>query len=222
MFSFYKYQKIIDVSIDLDSFFIISFYFSYNTFISRNIIKIKQRFIRLLIPYTIWPIIFFIFDNFTHYINKKKIGNFKYLYYQLLIGTGIHPIFWFQFNLIFLSLFFTIIILIYRKRYLLNLFLIGIICYLFIYYSSVTLLFTKYNNIAIFSTRKIPSSYIYSLIGLFLFSIKIIEKTKNLNKYKIKIILLCIIILFLCLYIKYLFPFYPYYLIFLHIFDKYF
>ena len=41
-------------------FFIISFYFNYKTFASRNIAKIKERFLRILIPYYIWPTIFFI------------------------------------------------------------------------------------------------------------------------------------------------------------------
>jgi len=184
------------VSIDLGTFFIISFYFSYNNFTSSNIIKIKQRFIRLLIPYFIWPIIFFILNIFTGYIYKRNTIKFKYLYYQFLIGNGIHPIFWFQFNLLFLSLLFAIIILINRKRYLSNLFLMAIVCYLFINYSNYSLLFLKYNDIAFFSTRPIAFSFIYCFIGFYLFSINIIEKT---NKYKIKIIIICLFILFLCI-----------------------
>ena len=73
-------------------------------------------------------------------------------------------------------------------------FLIAIICYLFIYYSSHTLLFTKYNYIAIFSTKPIFFSYIYGLIGFYLYSINIVEE---LNKYKRKIIIFCLILLFL-------------------------
>ena len=48
------------VEIGLTQFFIISFYFSYNSFISKNIYKIKERFKRLLVPYVIWPIIVFL------------------------------------------------------------------------------------------------------------------------------------------------------------------
>ena len=51
------------VNIDLITFFIISFYFSHDTFVFKNIIKIKFRFKRLLIPYIIWPIIIFIIRN---------------------------------------------------------------------------------------------------------------------------------------------------------------
>ena len=100
-----------DVSNDLIIFFMISFYFSTNYFISRNINRIKQRFQRLLIPYVIWPFIFFIMNNSINIINNKKfiVIDFKFLYYQYLIGNGIYFIFWFQFNLIFISIFFAII-----------------------------------------------------------------------------------------------------------------
>ena len=48
------------VSVALNTFFIMAFYFSYNSFISKNIDKIKNRFKRLLIPYILWPIIIYL------------------------------------------------------------------------------------------------------------------------------------------------------------------
>ena len=51
------------VDIDLITFFIISFYFSHDIFVSKNIFKIKFRFKRLLIPYIIWPIVIFFIRN---------------------------------------------------------------------------------------------------------------------------------------------------------------
>ena len=56
------------VSFYLATFFIISFYFSYNIIASRNIYKIKQRFKRILISYIIWPIIFFIINNLGYHV----------------------------------------------------------------------------------------------------------------------------------------------------------
>lgn len=70
-----------DVSNDLSIFFIISFYFSSNIFISKNINRIKQRFQRLLIPYIIWPLIFFIMNICINYINNKQIIlDFKFFF----------------------------------------------------------------------------------------------------------------------------------------------
>ena len=51
------------VSIGLRVFFILAFYFSYNSFSQKKIVIIKLRFQRLLIPYIIWPIIYYIIKS---------------------------------------------------------------------------------------------------------------------------------------------------------------
>ena len=193
-----KLIKIIikDVSIDLGIFFIISFFYSYNSFTLRNILKIKQRFYRLLIPYIIWPNVFFVINNLTFYIYRKK-SHIKLiaLYYQLLIGNGIHGVFWFQFNLIFLSLFFIIIIFISKERYLLYLFLIGILLYLFLYSSYYNKFFPI--TFLFFSIRPIFKTYIYSFFGFILFPINIDDELK---KYRQKSLFICFIIFNLFIY----------------------
>jgi fucose 4-O-acetylase-like acetyltransferase len=45
------------------TFMIMSFYFYYNSLKAKTIIKINQRFERILIPYIIWPTSIFIFNN---------------------------------------------------------------------------------------------------------------------------------------------------------------
>ena len=66
-------------------FFLISFYFSFNTFASRNINKIKLRFTRILIPYVIWPIILWIRINNSHIFHFDfHLNMFKSIFYQLL------------------------------------------------------------------------------------------------------------------------------------------
>ena len=185
-----------DVSIDLGVFFIMSFYYSYNSFTSKNIVKIKQRFYRLLIPYIIWPLLFFTIHNSSCYIHRKN--NYiksNLLYYQLLIGNGIHFVFWFQFNLIILSIFFLIIIFASKKNTFNILAIIGACSFIFLssnYYRK----YNKYKTTLIFSIRPIPSSYIYALFGLILFNLNDFVKFK---KYKIKNSFLCFI--FFCLYI---------------------
>lgn len=179
-----KQSKFINsVELDLKTFFIISFFFSYNTFISRNILKIKQRLKRLLIPYILWPIIFFILDNINSFRNIILFKKIKYLYYQVLIGIGINIVFWFLFNLIFVSIIFLIIIFLFKKRYLLYLIIIGILSFLFnksSFYKNMPLIF---NKIAYFSVRKIPSSFISLFFGFYISSIKAIDK---INKFKYK------------------------------------
>jgi len=209
-----------NVAIDLATFFIISFFFSYKCFSSRNIIKIKQRFKRLLIPYIIWPIIFYI-------INFQKI-KLKSLFYQLLIGNGIHFVFWFQFNIIFIKLIFTIIIFLSKKRFFIYLFFIGIICYFIMYYEYYSNFFSKYNQIVVFPIKPINSSYIYSIFGFYLYTTNIAEKLKKYKKITIILcliilclIILCLIILYLYIYYKKLFQSYPYIIIILNIICSY-
>ena len=82
-------------------FILLAFYFFYPSLSLRKIEKIIIRFKRLLIPYILWPLIIIILNNAL--IKLFSFGQFrqylpyKYLYYQYIIGTPIHNVFWFQF-----------------------------------------------------------------------------------------------------------------------------
>ena len=56
----FLYMLLFDKAFHVSSFFLISFYFYYNIILTRNIIKIKLRFLRILVPYVIWSILFYI------------------------------------------------------------------------------------------------------------------------------------------------------------------
>ena len=177
---FIKYFKEV-VGLGLITFFIISFYFSYNSFSLKKCNKIKERFKRLLIPYIIWPIIIYLQKILVKYINGKENGVlFKFLIYQILIGNGIYSVLWFNFNLIFILLLFTIIIFI-TKKYMIFLFLFGLIIFLITFSNIYNQFWDEYNDMVIFPLRPITSTYIYGLIGFFLSSIKIFEK-KNISQ----------------------------------------
>ena len=66
--------RILRNSMHVPIFFLISFYLSHKLFVSKDIVKIKKRFERLLIPYLVWPIIIWILNNFLYYTFKL---NFK-------------------------------------------------------------------------------------------------------------------------------------------------
>ena len=109
-----KHKKYIHKGFHVPTFMFIAFYFYYPILSKRIISKIVSRFQRLLVPYLFWPILKIIFRNLSlkNFINGiisfiKEISS-KKLFLQVLIGTPIHGIFWFQFNLLFLSLFITI------------------------------------------------------------------------------------------------------------------
>jgi len=181
------------------SFFLIAFYFSYNLFISRNIGKIKERFIRILIPYMGWPILFFLRNNYVYY-RYGIIENisFKNFYYQLLVGCGMYGIFWFLFNLLFHSIFFVIIILLFNKKYLYILFIITFLNYIFAYSSYGFFFFRLYDYVPVgHSICPIPKMILYSLTGFFLSSLNIINKLYN---YRLIILTLSGIFLFIFTY----------------------
>ena len=77
----YRYAYIFEKGLfPVPTFMIMSFYFYYNVLKNKVIIKIKQRFQRILIPYIIWPILLFIFNN-----SLFKISKFSLYYKKLLL-----------------------------------------------------------------------------------------------------------------------------------------
>jgi len=184
-----KYKKYMFRGFHVPTFIFIAFYFYYPLLSKRNIIKIISRFQRLLIPYLLWPIIQLIILHLS--LKKFKFGvmNFinqlslKKIYLQILIGTQIYGIFWFQFNLIFLSLFFTIVSFMFKKSFLIILQFIGIIS-LYLrasqldYYFFIS--FSKYISANLASLIElIPNA----AIGCSLSHINFLIKIKNIPNY---------------------------------------
>jgi len=128
------------VSVGLTTFFIMAFYFSYNSFILKNIDKIKDRFKRLL-----------------------------------------NMLLWFNLNLIFVLLFFAIAIFI-NNKYMTYIILIGTQIISFSFSDKYHKFWEMYNPIVYFPLRPISNTYKLGLVGFFLSSIKIIEKTKVSKK----------------------------------------
>ena len=173
-------------------FFLISFYFSFNTFSSRNINKIKLRFTRILIPYVIWPIILWIRNNKSNIFRFDFNSNmFKSIFFQLLIGYDFYAVLWFQFDLIFISIIFSIIIFIFKNHYLKVLNIYGVFCFLINKpYEKKLILYNRNGSI-----KRLDYATIYSLTGFMLGSISILKLIKPF-RYKIFLLIFPVIILF--------------------------
>ena len=206
-YSFRRYRILLNEhKYYLMTFFFLSFYFSYNTFTSRNVKKIKERFKRMLIPYIGWPLMFFIKDKLYHYMFKtKQIYNWKDLYYQILFGLRIYGIFWFLFTLLFLSLFFTLIIFIFKTRFNLVLFIICIIDYSLIYSNyAYKHFFIKYKKIPVhYSIKEIFYYLNFAFSGFYLASKYPLKKLIK-NRFK----LFAISCFYLYIFFKYYFSFF--------------
>lgn len=172
------------------TFFLISFYFSFNTLSSKNINRIKLRFSRILIPYVIWPIFIWtrnIIINFKYIkINKQQIRSITL---QLLTGCDFYNVFWFQFDLIMITIIFTIIIFTF-KNYLTVLKILGPLYFIINKYYEEYM--NLYNHIC--SIRPLLGCSIYSLTGFFLGSRNILIKLTN-TRYKSLILIIPAIIL---------------------------
>ena len=176
------------VSMGVRVFFIIAFYFSYDLFSSKKITLIKRRFQRLLIPYIIWPMIIYIYKKYISYsFPYKKNYELKIICYQFLIGNGIAGIFWFSYNLIFISLMLAIIIFIIKNN-IIFLLISSIPIYLYYRSNYYKIFFLNYKEIVVFSNRPLASTYILGVIGLSLSYFKMIDKA---NKKKFFLIICC-------------------------------
>ena len=197
----FLYKLLINKPFHISFFLLTSFYFSYNTFISKNILKIKLRFVRILVPYIIWPIIFYIINNtfyifFRFSIYKRKLL-FKQLIIQIILGRNYHGVFWFQFNLIFISLLFAILSFIFlKKNFLIILQIIGIFAYYLQYYSLNYKFFFSYNDNLRYSVGSIAEMLPIAVTGVVLSSINLIEKLRVVRKQSLLFIIIIFILIF--------------------------
>ena len=172
------------------TFIIISFYFLYSSLSKRNIIKIRKRLERLIIPYILYPLLYFFIYNLLYISYESKAFlkiKFSLLIMQLLIGRGLFPVLWFHFNLIFLTIFFVIISFSFRSQYLFFLSIICIICY-FLQLSGLNFnIFNQYSVHIKFSVGYIIETMPLAVTGLYISSLNIINKLKE-ERFKVILI----------------------------------
>ena len=139
--------KIIFNIIHVPNFYLLSFYFCYNLFKSKNIRKIKIRFQRLLIPYFIWPIIIWSLKKLLSFLYKKIQPNtFKELIFQFLTGHVFMTVLWFQYELIFITLLMFIIHLLFKENLVMYILINVQVFAIFFTYSNYNFIyFNKYN-----------------------------------------------------------------------------
>ena len=176
------------------TFYIISFFFSYNIIKLKIINKIKLRIERILIPYLIWPFLFFLMKNIKYYIYGEKKYMLKDLIIQYLTGKRIYEIFWYLCNLILSFILYCIIALLYENKFLLIIQLIGIVGSLYYPYHYYNKLFNKYIKEIRTLIQDFSKVLFYGAIGASLSSIKLIN---NLQKYRARTIFFCLYVLFL-------------------------
>lgn len=189
--------KIIHNSIHVPTFYLLSFYFCYKLFKSKDIRKIKIRFQRLLIPYFIWPIIIFSLNNLLSFLFLKiKKFSIKNLILQLLTGHVFMTVLWFQYDLIFITLFIVIIHLLFNEKIvfhiLINLKIFGI----FFTYSNYNFYyFDKYGYNKKYTFGRFFEIIPYCITGYILAYLNIVHILSNHRNTSINIFVPIIIII---------------------------
>ena len=123
-------------------FSLLSFYFSYNIFFYRSIIKLKKRLERLLIPYIIWPLFIFIINNIINHHNSISLYELKI---QIILGRQFMVPLWYLFSMILLTIIFFILSNIFKKYFLFVLWLLSFFTYI-IQYSGYYKFLNEYKN----------------------------------------------------------------------------
>ena len=180
----------------IPTFFLISFYYTYHSFATFSITKIKLRFERLLVPYICWSFISWILNNIYFYIFKKKCKHSIYeLLLHLLHAHFFIPALWFQNIIILTTLIISIIIFMFKNDYLLIFQIIMILAYVF-QYSGVNYIFFKKNfNWLYYNTYgRLVDTFPDSITGFFIAAFRISDKLK---KHKLKIMIINFITLLL-------------------------
>ena len=181
-------------------FFIMAFYFSHKTFVSSDLKKKFERIQRLIIPYALWPTIFYFLNN--NLLKKYRIVNniipFELLKTQLLFGVGIDfmVILWSQWNLIIITNVYFLIIIIFGKNTNIFLIFIGITSFIYQYNGKNKLFFSKYKGAKNYDFGRLLEMIPYSVFGFLAASSEIM---KFLKKYKIKVFLSCIYVIYFIL-----------------------
>ena len=181
-------------------FTVISFYFYYPNIEKRIITKIKTRFERLLYPYICWAFFRFILNKLLVIVTSN--GYFEYnltlkeLFIQLIIGAKFHAIFWFLFNLIFISLILTIISFLFKSKTILILQLIAIFCFYIHFYKINLYLFNNFRRGVQITIGAIVEILPLSILGCYLSSIKLLSITNKLVFSNQLILFLLIVFIF--------------------------
>ena len=142
----------------------------------------------------------FITNNFSFKIFRFSQFNqflkFKHLLLQLILGSYYYNIFYFQFNLIFLTFLFTIISFFLKKSFILISQNLLIFAYISQYSYWNLLFFRKYKEVILVSLGHISELLPFAVMGLNLRHLDIITKLKKVKRLAF---FYCIIIIFLIL-----------------------
>ena len=189
-------KKFDNFSFQVRTFFLMSFYYLYKTLLSFNFKRIYERYRRLLIPYIIWPVIFWLLNNLLIRKNPNLRLNYSawFLRQQLLYGDYLIQSYWYLWDTFIITGLFIIIAFIFRRHYLFIYLILGITSFILQYNGMNSSFFEKYRlELKRYSFGRILEMIPCAVAGVAIADTGFINLLK---KCKIKTVIICIYIIF--------------------------
>ena len=175
-------------------FMIMSFYFSYKSLASFDFFRKIKRLERLFIPYFLWPLIIFFTNKYLkNFFRLNQNITLNHLKIQLLTGVGFMPMFWYQWDLIFLTISFSLIIILFRHHYNFISVLISLIAIIYQYNGKNRQYFGKFKYMY-FPLGRLAEMAPFAVVGVIIASLGIV---KYFKKYSIKTIIVLLFLLYI-------------------------
>ena len=168
------------------SFFFISFYFLFPIINRRKTDKMILRLERLLIPYFFWPSFTWCINNLSFLkFKKSRFKRFLTLYdlfEQLITGRTLYVHFWFLFNLLFFTIIFFILSILFEVNIILKITqVISIVSYILQYSTYNYIFFDKYKDCISHSIGHFVESFPLSITAFILYKFNIPDKLGNIR-----------------------------------------
>lgn len=162
-------------------FMMMSFMFVQNTLVEHNTDKIKKRFERLLIPQVGWAVIYWaIYKLIDIIFDAQLVNGITDLIWQILWGHSprLNATMWYQADLIYLTILFLLVIIIFKRNYSIILWILGAVA-LFMQYSGINLIFDGWRYELKYPIGRFFEMLPMAVVGFMVVSNQILEKLKE-------------------------------------------
>ena len=159
------------------------------------------RMERLFVPFLIWPLFIWCFNNILYLIIKenrfRRMLTFKELYIQIITGRKFFIQLWFIFNIIFISIFSFIISFINVNVLIIVLNILSLLCYLIQVNEKRYIFYTEFTDCIAHSVGHLIISFPIAITAFSSNKFNLIYYLENIKKKLIFFIIFVIVLLLL-------------------------
>ena len=186
-------------------FMIMSFYFCKKLYLEGKTVKFKRRMWRLIFPYVVWAIVYFVIYETIQLIFGVNLSvSISDLGWQLLLGSSpvLNPPFWYQADLIIITaLYFVIFKFLSKEKSLIVIWILTAVS-IFLQYSGINqLIFEGFEYEVRYTTGRLAEMIPFATIGI---SLAITSQINRIKEHRV--LAIAILTVLYCLIFKYQIP----------------